>query len=314
MLCLPSPSGAPYLHQANASGAQHLPYVPPAFTGALGPQQSAAGPSPTTSGAPPLLPALPSGPFGVATPVPTTSRPPTFPPSSPTAATLSYPSPASPAGDASTTTVPLVSPFALPSTNTTSQPPHAPVHTWSLTAHIRSLRTAASNRDKARASPSDPELACSSASPRAPPAAAGGACLPAHYTRFNSPAAAATDHPDSGENAAPASTAAAKAAAAAEPQPGGCCSCWGGRPKANARCTALCVVLAWLGSVVRAPGVFYQNCKADAEFALYVATRIDRWCCGVLLVLWGVCIAVLMYVSSKVGDHKLMLGDAPGNM
>ncbi len=77
---------------------------------------------------------------------------------------------------------------------------------------------------------------------------------------------------------------------------------------------ALMLAWEWLKSVARAPRVFYAQCKADEAFGLFVARRIDFWCCLVLFVLYAVCFAVLVYVGVQVGDHKLMMGDRPGNM
>ncbi len=70
----------------------------------------------------------------------------------------------------------------------------------------------------------------------------------------------------------------------------------------------------WLKSVARAPRVFYAQCKADEAFGLFMARRIDFWCCLILFLLYAVAFAVLMRVGVLVGDHRLMMGDRPGNM
>ncbi|GLC33271.1 hypothetical protein PLESTM_000042900 [Pleodorina starrii] len=71
---------------------------------------------------------------------------------------------------------------------------------------------------------------------------------------------------------------------------------------------------AWLVGVATAPGQLYQQCKEDPAFAQFVAARIDKWACIVSVSLYVVCISVLLAIEVKVGDHKLMLGDRPGNM
>ena len=62
------------------------------------------------------------------------------------------------------------------------------------------------------------------------------------------------------------------------------------------------------------PRRLYNRCKADADVALHVCVAIDRWCGGVCLVLYIAAVTSLLYIQSLVGDHKLMLGDRPGNM
>ncbi|KAG2450733.1 hypothetical protein HYH02_004571 [Chlamydomonas schloesseri] len=71
---------------------------------------------------------------------------------------------------------------------------------------------------------------------------------------------------------------------------------------------------AWFGRAVTAPDRFYQNCKEDAEFAWFVASRIDKYCLVIGVILYIVIISVLLWVQTQVGDHKMMLGDRPGNM
>ncbi|KXZ48943.1 hypothetical protein GPECTOR_24g233 [Gonium pectorale] len=71
---------------------------------------------------------------------------------------------------------------------------------------------------------------------------------------------------------------------------------------------------AWVTKVLHAPRRFYEHCKEDPEFAWYVAVRIDKWFCVFSLATYVVVISVLLWVQTMVGDHRLMLGDAPGNM
>ncbi|KAG2438135.1 hypothetical protein HXX76_005744 [Chlamydomonas incerta] len=78
-------------------------------------------------------------------------------------------------------------------------------------------------------------------------------------------------------------------------------ACWGG---ARGCCWSTC----------ERPMEWYSNIKEDPELAMYVAVRIDKWTCGVSFVLYVVCVTVLLWFMTQVGDHKLMLGDRPGNM
>ncbi len=70
----------------------------------------------------------------------------------------------------------------------------------------------------------------------------------------------------------------------------------------------------WLVGVVTAPAHMYQQCKEDPVYATFVAVRIDKWACLIMMGLYIICISVLLAIEVRVGDHKLMLGDAPGNM
>ncbi|KXZ50926.1 hypothetical protein GPECTOR_14g172 [Gonium pectorale] len=76
----------------------------------------------------------------------------------------------------------------------------------------------------------------------------------------------------------------------------------------------LTATAAWVVAVVTAPSRYYRQAKEDGRFARYVAGRIDKWSCIVCVTLYAICITVLLWIEVKVGDHKLMLGDAPGNM
>ncbi|EFJ47498.1 hypothetical protein VOLCADRAFT_91877 [Volvox carteri f. nagariensis] len=70
----------------------------------------------------------------------------------------------------------------------------------------------------------------------------------------------------------------------------------------------------WIGGVVTAPRHLYQQCKEDPVFASFVAARVDKWCCIISVTLYVVTISVLLAIEVRVGDHKMMLGDRPGNM
>ncbi|KXZ45715.1 hypothetical protein GPECTOR_51g701 [Gonium pectorale] len=70
----------------------------------------------------------------------------------------------------------------------------------------------------------------------------------------------------------------------------------------------------WLVATVCAPLRVYLHCREDHEFALFVANRIDWWTCVISVSFYAVIITVLLWVQSEVGDHRLMLGNRPGNM
>ncbi|KAG2482748.1 hypothetical protein HYH03_018342 [Edaphochlamys debaryana] len=71
---------------------------------------------------------------------------------------------------------------------------------------------------------------------------------------------------------------------------------------------------AWVVGVVTAPSSYYRQCKEDPEFATWLASRIDKWCCILGFVFYVVVVTVVLVLQVQLGDHKLMLGDRPGNM
>ncbi|KAG2438169.1 hypothetical protein HXX76_005776 [Chlamydomonas incerta] len=92
-------------------------------------------------------------------------------------------------------------------------------------------------------------------------------------------------------------------------------ACCGPRGSLLAAVRALGAALAaWLAAFWRAPRQFYQQCKEDRAFAEFIAARIDKWACIVCAVAYVVVISVMLWFEVQVGDHRLMLGDHPGNM
>ncbi|KAG2483983.1 hypothetical protein HYH03_017150 [Edaphochlamys debaryana] len=74
------------------------------------------------------------------------------------------------------------------------------------------------------------------------------------------------------------------------------------------------ILLAWLACVASTPGEYYSRCKADPEFAEFVAGRIDTFACAFCFVTYVVVVAIVLSLQTMVGDHRLMLGGTPGNM
>ncbi|KXZ50929.1 hypothetical protein GPECTOR_14g175 [Gonium pectorale] len=73
-------------------------------------------------------------------------------------------------------------------------------------------------------------------------------------------------------------------------------------------------VPAWAVAKVTAPSRYYQHCKEDPRFARFLAAQIDKWSCIVCVTLYLVTITALVIMEVKIGDHKLMLGETPGNL
>ncbi|KAG2484498.1 hypothetical protein HYH03_016727 [Edaphochlamys debaryana] len=76
----------------------------------------------------------------------------------------------------------------------------------------------------------------------------------------------------------------------------------------------LVAACAWVVGVATAPASYYRQCKEDPEFAMFLAARIDKWFCVISFLAYTLAVTVLLVLQVQLGDHKLMLGDRPGNM